>query len=115
MSVISAFPSFDFTPLSFINNGSLTSAATRLIAGPISARALIKLQILTLGKLLQQRQLTEPETHGLGWGASPSDARRDVAPHIAARRNLRASTDPDVAHDADLAPERYEIAELRAS
>ena len=83
--------------------------------GPISALALIKLQILTFGKLLQQRQLPEPQPHGLGRGASPAHARRHVAPHIAARRNLRASADLDVADDADLAAEGYEIAELRAS
>ena len=77
--------------------------------------ALIKLQILAFGKLAQQRELPEPEPHRLGRGASPPHARRHIASHIAARRDLRASADLDVADDADLAAKGHEIAEFGAA
>src|SRR5665809_100053 len=73
-----------------------------------------KLQILALGKLLQQRQFPEPKPNRLGRGAAPARAGRHVSPHITACGNLCASADLDMTENADLTAQSHEIAKLGA-
>src|SRR5262245_10260613 len=110
MSVVSALPSFDFAPLSFIPMAP-DATGNSLVATIL----IIKLQILALGEMAQNSKLAKPQARRFGRGSPPPCTRRHVASHIAAAGDLSAGADLDVANAADLAAKGHKISKLGAT